>query len=41
MGEEAQPASGLQVVLTQGQKVPRFHVLQFFSPLPPYTDAIP
>lgn len=32
VGEEAQPASVLEVVLTQGQKVPRFHVLQFFSP---------
>lgn len=34
VGEEAQLASGLQVVLTQGQKVPRFHVLQFFPPPP-------
>lgn len=33
VGGEAQPASGLQVGLTRGQKVPRFHVLQFFSPL--------
>lgn len=42
VGEEAQPDSGLQVVLTQGQKVLRFHVLQFIPrPPPPYTDAIP